>query len=74
MDKNIFSARLRELRLAKGISQSQLANELGAIKQRVNNWETGVSLPPLEMTSALADYFNVSLDYLVGRSDVQEKR
>ena len=74
MEKDLFCSRFRELRLSKGMTQPELAKSLGLIKQRVNNWEIGVSLPSLEMAVELADYFEISLDYLVGRSDEREKR
>ena len=67
--KEIFPARLRELRNSCNLTQQQLAAELGIVKQTVNNWEVGYRTPPLESLWQLADYFNVTLDYLVGRSD-----
>jgi len=69
IDKNIFSARLFQLRSSKSLTQKQLGIEIGTIKQSINNWEKCVSVPNLDTTSALADYFDVSIDYLVGRSD-----
>jgi DNA-binding XRE family transcriptional regulator len=47
----------------------QIGESLGVAKQTVNHWETGYRLPSLDIAVALADYFDVSLDYLVGRSD-----
>jgi len=74
MEQSFFSGRLRELRIARGLTQPALAKELGLLKQRVNNWELGIALPPLEMAISLADYFDVSLDYLAGRSDDPARR
>lgn len=52
----------------------QLANELGLVKQTVGNWETGFRVPSLEAIISIADFFNVSIDYLVGRSDNPKRR
>lgn len=69
IDRKIFSERLMLLRKQNNLTQNQLGTELGTKKQSVNNWEKCVSLPSLDLASSLADYFNVSLDYLVGRSN-----
>ena len=74
IDRQIFSSRLRALRTKRGLSQPQLAKELGMIKQRVNNWESGLSLPSADVLVALSDYFGVSVDYLVGRSEKPTRR
>ena len=52
----------------------QLGNEFGTTKQTVFKWENGITVPPLSVVCALADYFNVSLDYLVGRDDVPNRK
>ncbi|VBB06477.1 Hypothetical protein LUCI_1709 [Lucifera butyrica] len=67
--KEIFCERLRALRSSQNLTLEQLAEELGLVKQTINNWEKGVRAPSLEASIALAEYFNVSLDYLVGLSD-----
>ncbi len=72
--KNIFSDRLLDCRKSVGISQKALANVLGVSDAAVTMMEKGKRSPSFEVLIALADYFNVSLDYLVGRSDVKERR
>lgn len=67
--KEIFSARLLALRKSKRISQQALAEHLGVSSHQVSKMETGKRSASLEVACALADYFDVSLDYLVGRSD-----
>ena len=67
--KELFSVRLRELRASKGISQKALASILGISDAAVNMLEKEKRLPSFEILLALADYFNVSIDYLVGRSE-----
>ena len=67
--KEIFSERLKALRAGKGIRQSELAALIGVRNTAVSMMESGSRSPSVEVLIALADYFNVSLDYLVGRSD-----
>lgn len=72
--KDVFCQRLKELRTKNKLTLEQLGKEIGVAKQTVGHWETGYNIPPLEITIALADYFDVSLDYLVGRSDDPTRR
>ena len=60
-----FRERLYQLRRGRGISQEELANAVGVSRQAVQKWEAGASTPDLNNLSALADYFSVTLDYLV---------
>lgn len=60
-----FRERLFELRRQAGLSQEELANLLGVTRQAVQKWEAGTSRPDMDNLTALADYFHVSLDYLV---------
>lgn len=60
-----FRTRLFELRRQAGLSQEELANLLGLTRQAVQKWEAGTSRPDMDNLAALADYFKVSLDYLV---------
>ena len=66
---NLFSVRLRELRLSKQLSQSALGQVIGIKAQAINDMEHGRVKTTLDRAIALADFFDVSLDYLVGRSD-----
>jgi transcriptional regulator with XRE-family HTH domain len=66
---SIFSRRLQELRLQKGLSQQQLGGFFNAPKQTVHSWEKGQAAPTMLKLCELADILEVSLDYLVGRSD-----
>lgn len=67
--KESFGKRIRELRLKNNLTLEELGKLIGKPKQTINNWEMFVSTPPLETLWKLADYFDVSLDYLVGRND-----
>lgn len=66
--------RLKELRMGKNITLKQMAEELNMVQRNYQRYENGEVDPPLSKAIALADYFDVSLDYLCGRSDVKEKR
>jgi transcriptional regulator with XRE-family HTH domain len=72
--KEIFCQRLRQLRQDKNMTITQIANEFEVTKQTVSRWELGDRIPTLDTATAIADYFDVSLDYLVGRSDIKERR
>lgn len=60
-----FQQRLYDLRKKAGLSQEELANLLGVTRQAVQKWEGGSSRPDLENLVSLAQYFNVTLDWLV---------
>ncbi len=64
-----FEERLIQLRTAKKISQQTLAEYLGVSRWSVHNYESGKNRPDYEGLLKLADYFEVSLDYLTGRTD-----
>lgn len=66
--------RIKELRTSKGLTQKQLAEEAKLSERGIQNYELGERVPTLQAAIALADYFDVSLDYLVGRSDDPERR
>ena len=56
---------ISELRKAKCITQEQLANSLGVSFQAVSKWENGISVPDTLLLPQIAEYFNVSVDYLL---------
>lgn len=64
-----FSERLISLRQSHGITQRQLAIEVGVSEIAIQNYENSRRKPAFDILIALADFFGVSLDYLVGRSD-----
>lgn len=61
--------RLRELRKARGISQLKLALDLSANQNTISRYETGEREPGIVELIALADYFDVSVDYLLECTD-----
>ena len=62
----MLNEQIRELRNIRGMSQIQLANKLGVTKQSVSNWENDNILPSIEMLVKIANFFEVSTDYLLG--------
>ena len=62
--------RLRELR--GKITQIECANNLGVKFANYNKWENGISTPNYKILIKIADYYNVSLDYLTGRVDYED--
>lgn len=61
--------RLKELRKKKGLSQVRLAIDLCIPQNSISRFENGVRMPDYYTLIQIADYFNVSIDYLVGRSN-----
>lgn len=68
----IFDERLTELRKETPFNQKDFANELGLEPSKYNKWENGKTVPDFETVITLAKYFNVTVDYLVGNSDVRK--
>ena len=64
-----FSDRIKLLRSAHKVPQTVLAELLGVTRTQISDLENGKTTTSIERLIVLADYFNVSLDYLVGRSD-----
>lgn len=58
----------KELRLEKNLSQDKIAEDLDISQPLIAKWESHQSTPSPEMLDYIADYFNVSVDYLIGRS------
>ena len=61
--------KIKELREEKHVSQTKLAMDLGLNQNSVSRYENGDRQADYETLIKLADYFNVSLDYLLGRTD-----
>ena len=66
---SIFSTRLKELRSKANLSQQELSKIIGISKSSINMYERGEREPGLETVGALADYFDVRTDYLLGKTD-----
>ena len=66
----MLSTSIKQLRLSRGLNQVELAKKLSVTKQTVSNWENDNIQPSIEMLEKIADFFNVSTDYLLGRNEV----
>ena len=61
--------RLKELRISRKISQTKLAMDLNLTQNSISRYETGEREADYDTLVAIADYFNVSVDYLLGRTN-----
>lgn len=69
----MFKDRLKELRARYNYTQSDIAEMFSVSLGAVGNWETGKRIPDTEMLARIADRFNVTVDYLIGRDIVREE-
>ena len=69
-----FAQRMKELRKERKLKQQQLADQFSIKLRTYQGYEYGESYPEVAKLIVIADYFDVSLDYLVGRSYVRERR
>ena len=68
MENKSFQDIFKELRIEKKLSQDKISEELDISSSLVSKWENGISTPGPEMLEYIADYFQVSVDYLIGRT------
>ena len=64
-----FAERLKLLRKENGVTQKQLAESIGVTERAVRSYESGKMKPAFDAINSLADTFDVSADYLLGRTD-----
>jgi len=67
--KTIFQDRLKDLRQEKGLSQNSLAALLNIKQANVSRWESGKQEPTASNILLIANFFNVTTDYLLGREN-----
>ena len=73
INKN-FSSRISQLRKEADLKQEELAKAINVSQDTISMMERGKRLASMEVLLSLADYFNVSLDYITGQSDIRERR
>ncbi|MFP5528346.1 helix-turn-helix domain-containing protein [Peptococcus simiae] len=66
-----FGERLKELRIDSELTQQEIADTLNLSKSTISMYENGKRLPEYETLEAIADFFNVDMDYLTGKSDYE---
>ena len=67
----IFKDRLKELRKELNLTQEEFAQKIGYTRTAISAWEIGRNEPSNDDMVKLANYFNVSTDYLLGKSDIR---
>ncbi len=65
-----FADRIKDLRIQSDLTQQEVADKLNVTKQTVSQYERGLRRPDMESLEAISDVFNVSVDYVLGKSDV----
>lgn len=64
----MLSENIKLLRTARKMNQVEFAKQIGVTKQCVSNWENDNVLPSIDMLVKIADFFNVTTDYVLGRA------
>lgn len=65
-----FSERIKALRDQSGMTQQEVADKLNVTKQTISQYERGLRRPDIESLEAISDLFNVSSDYVLGKTDI----
>ena len=73
---NIFAVNLKNLRIEKGLNQTELAEKLFINKSMISSYEKGTRMPSLDVLIQLTFIFNVSIDYMLGvqRNNIEDKQ
>ncbi|MDR3318977.1 MAG: helix-turn-helix domain-containing protein [Clostridiales bacterium] len=66
---NKFSNIIKALRTDRDVNQTALAKALGTTQRKVSYWENGATEPDLDTLIQIADYFDISVDVLIGRKE-----
>lgn len=68
----MFNNTFKELRLQRAMSQKQLARELNCSQSTVGYWESGERIPSFDKLQSIANFFGVTVDYLLGREEERD--
>ena len=68
----MFSIRLKNLRIENGYTQKEMADNLGTSQPSYQNWEKGTRKPSRTTLQKIANFFNVSTDFLLGETDIPD--
>ncbi|MBE6913191.1 MAG: helix-turn-helix transcriptional regulator [Ruminococcaceae bacterium] len=68
-----YFKRLKDLREDKDLTQADIADLLGTTRQQIGKWENGVQMMGVDKYIKLAEYYNVSVDYILGLTDIPRK-
>ena len=72
MENKLFAERVKKLRIEKKMTQQELGNVFGLTSTGVSYWESGKAIPNREMMNKLSNFFGVTIDYLIGKDDIDE--
>ena len=73
-ERFMIGKKLIQFRKNKGLSQAELAEDVGVTRQTISNWELNETAPDLKQAQKLSEIFNISLDELVGNEDAILKK
>jgi len=73
MSNEVFGQRIRQLRANNHLTMEELAKKLSITKSRVNMWENSGVIPREDVLVEISKYFEVSIDYLLGNSEMEGK-
>ncbi|WP_040195136.1 helix-turn-helix domain-containing protein [Clostridium culturomicium] len=68
----MYGFRIKELRIEKRLTQDELSDILNLSRQAISAWETEINEPDIPALIKLSEYFNVSIDYLVGTTNIKQ--
>ena len=72
MENKVFAERIKKLRIEKKMTQQELGSKFGLTSTGVSYWESGKAIPNMEMMNKLSDFFGVTIDYLIGKNEIDE--
>lgn len=67
----MLNENIKKLRSARGLNQVEFAKLMGVSKQCISNWENDNVIPSIDMLLKMATFFNVSTDYILGRTETK---
>ena len=67
--KEIFSKRIKDLRVSKGLTIKQLSKKIGMNQSRMSSWEQNTSFPEVAALINISTFYDISIDYILGISD-----
>lgn len=70
-ENSVFAQRLKAIMKEKGVTQQHLAEQLHMTRQAVSMYLKGQTLPAIDKLLTITDYFDVSADYLIGKTDIR---
>lgn len=72
-DQTVYGAKIRQMRISRGLTQEQLAEQIGITRTYLLKIENASQVGPIELAVEFATYFNVSLDFLLLAKDYHAK-